>query len=208
MTKEDVITKKDIHKFLKEIGIKKNDTVLIHTSMRAIGETEGGCDGIIDAFCSYLSEGLFLVPSHTWENVNPENPVYDVRKTIPCIGALPTVAAFRKDGVRSLHPTHSVTAFGKRAAEFVEIEKNSQTPCSPDGAWAKLADENASILLIGVGLSSCTFIHAIDEMLELPDRISEPFMIKVTDYDGNEEERKMSKHMKTGSANYENYRKN
>ena len=125
MTKEDVITKKDIHKFLKEIGIKKNDTVLIHTSMRAIGETESGCDGIIDAFCSYLSEGLFLVPSHTWENVNPENPVYDVRKTIPCIGALPTVAAFRKDGVRSLHPTHSVTAFGKRAAEFVEIEKST-----------------------------------------------------------------------------------
>ncbi|MBO7254287.1 MAG: hypothetical protein J6V36_03190 [Clostridia bacterium] len=44
-------TKKEIFEFLEKAGIKRNDTVLIHTSMKSIGEVEGGCDGIIDSFC-------------------------------------------------------------------------------------------------------------------------------------------------------------
>lgn len=129
-----MLTKVDIHEFLIKNGIKKDDTVLIHTSMKAIGEVEGGCDGLIDGFVSYLTDGLFLVPTHTWANVNVKQPIYDVRSTVPCIGALPTVAAFRKDGIRSLHPTHSLAAFGSRAAEFIRGEEFATTPCFLGGA--------------------------------------------------------------------------
>ena len=110
-----MVTKQNVFDCLSGLGIKSTDTVMIHTSMRAIGGVEGGCDGLIDAFSEYLSDGLFLIPTHTWANVNKKQPIYDSRSTEPCIGALPTVAAFRKDGVRSLHPTHSLAAFGKRA---------------------------------------------------------------------------------------------
>ena len=94
-----MINRSDVHEFLKSAGIKPTDTVLIHTSMRSLGEVEGGCDGLIDAFKSYLADGLFIVPTHTWATVGPKNPVYDPKKSLPCIGALPTVAAFRPDGV-------------------------------------------------------------------------------------------------------------
>jgi aminoglycoside 3-N-acetyltransferase len=53
-----MLTQSDIHAFLQSNGIQQNDTVLVHTSMRTIGEVEGGCDGLIDAFKSYLAEGL------------------------------------------------------------------------------------------------------------------------------------------------------
>lgn len=203
-----MLRKEDIHAFLDETGAKKDGTILVHTSMRAIGDVENGCDGLIDGFCSYLTEGLFLVPTHTWSNVNRTNPVYDVRKTVPCIGALPTVAAFRKDGVRSLHPTHSMAAFGKRAREYVACEKLAETPCSPTGAWGKLLDEHATVLLIGVGLKRYTFLHAVDEMLDLPGRLSEPFTVSVTDENGVETKRSLRHHTpKTGSANFDNYRK-
>ena len=78
-----MITEKDIHVFLKKIGIKPDDTVLVHTSMRAIGEVQGGCDGLIDAFVSYLCDGLFIVPTHTWGCVGANDPVFDVKKTAP-----------------------------------------------------------------------------------------------------------------------------
>ncbi len=202
-----MITQADIHAFLKRVGIKKTDTVLAHTSMRAIGAVEGGCDGLIDGFVSYLTEGLFLVPTHTWDNVGKDQPVFDVRTTKPCIGALPTVAAFRTDGVRSLHPTHSVAAFGKRAAEFVKGEEKATSPCPAGGVWARLYDENAKILLIGVGLNRNTYIHAVDEMLDLPERLAAPIPLTVIDYEGKEHTLLYQKHGKTGSESFDTFRK-
>ena len=202
-----MLTQAQLHTFLQEIGIKPSDTVLIHTSMRALGEVEGGCDGLIDGFISYLTEGLFLVPTHTWANVGVKNPVFDVRITVPCIGALPTVAAFRKDAVRSLHPTHSVAAFGKRAAEFVRGEELACSPCPAGGVWQRLYDEDAKILLLGVGLDKNTYIHAVDEMVDVPNRLKPPISLTVIDQDGKCHALSYCKHGNAGSEYFENYRK-
>lgn len=202
-----MLTKQDIFEFLRGSGISSSDTVLVHTSMRAIGTVDGGCDGLIDAFKEYLSDGLFLIPTHTWANVGVDNPVYDVKRTVPCIGALPTVAAFREDGVRSLHPTHSVAAFGKRAFEFVSGEEKATSPCPVGGLWARLYDEKAKILLLGVKLNRNTFIHAVDEMLDLPNRLAEPIHLTVLGHNGEKYELEYRKHAEhTGSAFFENYR--
>jgi aminoglycoside 3-N-acetyltransferase len=175
--------------------------------MRALGPVEGGCDGLLDAFCSYLTEGLFLVPTHTWDNVTAEQPVFDVRTTPPCIGALPNVAAFRPDGVRSLHPTHSVAAFGARAEEFVRGEERATSPCGPGGVWARLYDEDATILLLGVKLNRNTYLHAVDEMLDLAGRLEEPIPLTVIDGMGTHHALSFRKHAAhTGSENFENYR--
>ena len=206
-----MVNKTDIHNFLKELGIKDSDTVLIHTSMRAIGEVENGCDGVIDAFTSYLTNGLLVIPTHTWANVGASNPVFDVRSTIPCIGALPTVAAFRKDGVRSLHPTHSVAVFGKRAKQFVSGEENALTPCPMGGVWSRLYDENAKILLLGVNLNSNTYMHAVDERYDVKQRygkpvyLDNPIELTVIDYDGNSSVRQFKKHGWNGSREFEVY---
>ena len=198
-----MLTANEIHQFLKENGIKPTDTVLIHTSMRALGGVEGGCDGLIDAFQSYLTDGLFIVPTHTWANVGADQPVYDVRKTLPCIGALPTVAAFRKDGIRSMHPTHSVAAFGKRAEEFVAGEENCTSPCPVGGVWSRLYDEDAKILLLGVKLNRNTYIHAVDELLNIPNRLRDPIPLTLIDYDGNARVIQFRKHGQTGSEEYD-----
>lgn len=202
-----MLTRADIHEFLEENGIGRGETVLIHASMRSLGDLEGGCDGLIDAFTSYLTEGLLIIPTHTWATVGPKNPIFDVSKTEPCIGALPTVAAFRSDGIRSLHPTHSVAAFGKRAKEFIRGEEFATSPCSSGGVWQRLFDEDAKILLIGVGLDRNTYIHAIDEMLLLPDRLADEVDITVIGYEGERYSVRMRPHGVTGSRNFENYRR-
>lgn len=203
-----MLTREDIHEFLKEAGIERDDTVLVHTSMRSLGGVEGGCDGLIDAFVSYLDEGLFLVPTHTWGTVGRSVSEYDVRASEPCIGALPTVAAFRKDGVRSLHPTHSVAAFGKRAAEFVRGEEKAQTPCPVDGLWARLYDEDAKILLLGVLMNRNTYIHAVDEMIGVEGKLRQDSIpLTVIGYEGERYTTSLRPHFSGGSAHFENYRK-
>ena len=182
-----MFSKNDLIDQIKAMGITPSDTVLIHTSMRAVGEVENGAHGVIDAFRDYLTDGLFLVPTHTWANVSREQPVYDVRSTVPCIGALPRAAAFRADGVRSLHPTHSIWATGKGAEEYIKNEENAPTPGTPGYAWDRLAEAGAKILLIGVGNDKNTFIHSVDEVLDIPDRLSEErFEVTIIDADGKE----------------------
>ncbi len=202
-----MVTRNDIHEFLKENGIKSNDTVIIHTSMRSLGGVEGGCDGLIDAFTSYLSDGLFIIPTHTWATVGSKTDTYEVKTSIPCIGALPTVAISRRDGVRSLHPTHSMTAFGKRAKEFLKGEEKATSPCQIGGAWARLYDEGAKILLIGVGLERNTYIHAVDEMIDVPERLGTPREVKIIGYNGERYETTFRPHARNTSTYFPNYEK-
>lgn len=164
-------TKKELMKQIEEMGIGSEDTVVVHVSLKAVGMAEGGGDTVLSAFTEYLKEGLFLVPTHTWATVNRENPVYDRKITPSCLGVLPGLALVREDGVRSLHPTHSMKAFGQRARAYVEGEELCKTPTPPEGCWGRLCGENAKILLIGVGQERNTYLHAVEEELDVPNRL-------------------------------------
>ena len=181
-----MITGSDIIAFLKSSGIRPDDKVTVHCALRSIGKIENGADGLIDAFCAYLSDGLLIVPAHTWDTVGREHPYYDVRTTEPCIGTLAKIAAFRPDGVRSLHPTHSVAVFGRGAAEYVQGEEHSASPAPVGGCLSRLYEEHGKVLLLGVGHDKNTYLHAVDERLQIPDRLNpDAFPITIRDYDGN-----------------------
>jgi aminoglycoside 3-N-acetyltransferase len=100
-----------------------------------------------------------------------------------------------------------VAVFGKRAKDFVRGEELATTPAFPGGVWQRLYDERATILLLGVGLNRNTYIHAVDEMIDLPDRLDTPISLTVIDYDGKRYELTYQKHGQTGSEFFENYRK-
>ena len=202
-------TKEIIKRQLKEMGIKPDDTVIIHTSFKAVGEVEGGPCTFIDAFCEYLSEGLFIVPTQTWANVNKEHPIYDPQTTEPCIGLIPRTAYKRGDGIRSLHPTHSMWVHGKGAESFIKGEENVQTPAPVGGAWWRLGEVGAKILLIGVDHGRNTYIHVADEIAELDDRLVElPWIVTVKGYDGKEITTHLFRnHGRTGSLNFNRFEK-
>ena len=182
-----MISKHDIFQLLESQGVRHDDVVTIHASLRAPGPIEGGADGLIDALTEYLQDGLLLVPTHTWAVVNRANPFFDVRSTIPNIGTLARVAAFRPDAVRSLHPTHSLAVFGRNAREFVQGEERSATPAPMGGCLSRLYELNGKILLLGVGHERNTYLHAVDERMDIPNRLQpEGFRITITDWEGNQ----------------------
>ena len=112
-------TKAELKQQLQNAGLTGKETILIHSSMKAIGEVESGADTVLDAWMEYFADGLLLLPTHTWANVNAEHPVYDYRSTPSCVGLLTNLFRQRAGVVRSLHPTHSLAGFGKGAAEYL-----------------------------------------------------------------------------------------
>ncbi|PJH69454.1 AAC(3) family N-acetyltransferase, partial [Salmonella enterica subsp. enterica serovar Typhimurium] len=71
------------------------------------------------------------------------------------------------------HPTHSVAALCEDAKSFTEGEEQVDTPCARESVYGKLLDRKAQILLVGVDLLRNTFIHGVEEWMDVPGRLTE-----------------------------------
>lgn len=171
-------TKESLIKDIEQSGIRKTGTLLIHSSMKAVGEVEGRGDTVLDAFIEYMKEGLLLFPTHSWSDKNLKDCIYDPKTEPACVGILPNLFMKRAEAIRSMHPTHSVTAIGSKAKAYVQrdsdVVRNSDvlTPCPRNGCFAGLYDEEAQLLFLGATLKTNTFIHSVEEWLNIPDRIN------------------------------------
>ena len=58
-------TKEQLKKQVENMGLTGEETILIHSSMKSIGEVEGGADTVLDALIEYFGHGLLLLPTHT-----------------------------------------------------------------------------------------------------------------------------------------------
>ena len=166
-------TKKDLIKDFKEIGIDPEGTLLVHSSMKAVGEVEGRADTVIDAFMEYMKDGLLVFPTHSWSEENNEDDIFNPKTEKSCVGILTNIFRKREGVLRSLHPTHSLAAYGKDAKDFIKGEEKRNTPCPREGAYGKLYDRNAQILFLGCTLKSNTFIHGVEEWNQIPNRLGE-----------------------------------
>ena len=167
-----LITKKDILNQLEDMSHVRGKVVIVHTSIKAIGEIDGGANTLLSALIEYFAydSGLLLVPTHTWDST-----VYDMTKAESCIGVLPKTAAAHPEALRTAHPTHSMAIFGekKRAEEFAKGEDSVDSPTNPKGCYGKIYDEDGYVLLIGVGQDKNTYLHCVEEMLDVPKRLTE-----------------------------------
>lgn len=158
---------------LESMGLKGDETILIHSSMKAIGAVDGGADTVLDAWMEYFKDGLLLLPTHTWKTVNADNPVYNPYTTPSCVGLLTNMFMKRDGVIRSLHPTHSMSGYGKNAAEYLAGEEYNNTPCTPGGCYDRLKEIGGKVLLVGVGHERNTYIHSVEEVLNVPNRLSD-----------------------------------
>lgn len=166
-------TKFSLMKQLEEMGLDRSGTVLVHSSMKSIGDVEGGADTVLDALSEYMKDGLLVLPTHTWSFINADNPKFYVEESPSCVGILPELFRKRAGVVRSLHPTHSVAALGRDALEFTSDDHRFDTPCARGSAWGKLLDRKATILLVGVDLKRNTFIHGVEEWVDIAGRLTD-----------------------------------
>lgn len=178
-------TREMLKEHLREMGLKPTDAVMIHSSMKSIGEVEGRADTVLDALMEYFADGLLMLPTHTWGTVNANHPVFDPAEEPSCVGLLTNLFMKRPGVLRSLHPTHSMAVWGKAGEAFIRGEEHAASPCPPGGAWDRLREIGAKILLLGVTHVNNTFIHVVDEAFDVPDRLVDtPLTISVKMPDG------------------------
>lgn len=179
-----MITKQQLLRQLSEMGLHPQDSIMIHSSMKAIGDVEGGADTVVDALMEYFSDGLLMTPTHTWRQMSETYNIFDPATEPACVGIIPNIFMHRPGVVRSLHPTHSIAAYGVGAADYIKDDETFHTPCDPKGCFGRLRDIHAKILLVGVTHARNTYIHSIEESMDVKERLTEKpvtFYVKLPD---------------------------
>lgn len=74
------IYKEDIVQGLTELGLKRGDVVIVHTSLKSIGYVCGGAQTVIEALIEVVtSEGTIVMPTQSWKNLDPETGALECR---------------------------------------------------------------------------------------------------------------------------------
>jgi len=168
------VTKEDIKKGLRKLGLKNGAIVGVHSSLSSLGYVDGGADAVIEALLEVVGqEGTIVMPTHSTNIVEVERTPeeiamgvtwlykilpYDPKETPCSTGTIPETFRKRKGAIRSSHPTHSLSAIGPKAEELIE-------------GWHKSLESDAYILLIGADLSICTAMHLAEKHTQFPQHI-------------------------------------
>lgn len=145
--------------------VKSGDTVIVHASARSVGRVVGGAPVIVRAIQEMLGpEGTVLVPSFS---APQENGLFELTQTPSRTGFISECLRRDPGSFRSMHPTHSVTGWG-RLARSLTAGHEMTTALGPDSPLHKAAKQGAAILMIGCDLTACSLIHVAEALVRPP----------------------------------------
>ena len=176
------VTLRQLVSDLKALGVTKGGTVMMHSSLSALGPVEGGAEVVIDAvFGAIGSEGTLLVPA--FRDGGTGIPSDFSNTDCDCLtpdglcssrqpgfqGVIPETVRRRPGNIRSCHPTHSWVGLGPAARNLLREHRSSPTPCGPGNPFEKMAPDDC-VLLLGVGMDRVTLWHYYEERVGVPYR--------------------------------------
>jgi aminoglycoside 3-N-acetyltransferase len=172
---------------LAALGLREGDTVIVHSSLRAVGWVPGGRVAVVQALLDVLGPaGTLVVPTQTSDNSDPKHwqhpPVPEawwpvIREQTPAFdpavsptrGLSVLVEAVRTwpGAFRSSHPQTSFAAVGAQAAALMATHE-LDSHLGEGSPLAALERADAQVLLIGVGFDVCTAFHLAEYRVPTP----------------------------------------
>ncbi len=154
---------------LYKAGIRRGHKLIVHSSFKSIrfeGVPEDACRAFMDAV---TKDGILMMVTHTYCFRYKPNAarVFDHTKTRSEVGAM-SDAFFCIPGVeRSLHPTHSVAAWGRSARDYLKEHHKGDTMGKTSPLYRLCAD-GGDIMMMGCPLSSCAAFHVAEFLAGVP----------------------------------------
>ena len=154
----DMVTKAQLVRDLKALGVERGMDVMVHSSLSKIGRVVGGPGTVVEALLAVIGRrGTLVMPSFNHGEAYVYNPLTTPTKN----GAIPDAMWRRPDAVRSLQPSHPVAAIGPKAAALCagHLAAGIWGADSPIG---RLIHGGGYLLSIGVRQTSSTAYHVAE----------------------------------------------
>lgn len=172
---------------LRALGVRPGETLLLHSSLSALGWVCGGAVSVVQGLLDALGpNGTLTVPTQTGGNSDPARwrrpPVpeewwAEIRASMPAydpavtpgdgMGAIAETVRRWPGALRSAHPQTSFAALGPRAAAITD---GHATDCSlgEHSPLARLEEHDARVLLLGTTFATCTSFHLAEYRIASP----------------------------------------
>src|SRR6476660_317534 len=149
----------DLFVGLRKLGVRPGSVLLVHSSFNSFtGFTGKTTDVNLALLDSVATTGTVLMPtlpfSGTAVDYVASGPVFDARTTPSRMGLLTELFRRQPGTVRSVHPTHSVAAFGPMAEQLIADHHLTKTPCGKGTPYGRLLDTDGHILFMGTDISA------------------------------------------------------
>ena len=111
-------------------------------------------------------------------------------------GKISETLRLREGSIRSVHPTHSIVAFGPLAKEITKNHEKSKAPFDEKSPFYKLANRKSYVLMLGTENNS--MIHYVQNKINFPNL----FLKKVYEFKYKNKVMKTKLHHPNGSIKY------
>jgi aminoglycoside 3-N-acetyltransferase len=170
-------------KILRNIGLKKNDIVFVHSNLSNLSFKKNFFEICEDLYQSIIyiigNESSLLVPTFTYQNFNDKR-IFKNKETFSETGLFPEFIRLKKNSQRTNHPLYSLSGVGKNLdLIFKDINRNSTGKGSP---FERMYKFDVKILHIDIQLvHACTFLHFVEEQMNVPYRYSKYYDYQIID---------------------------
>jgi aminoglycoside 3-N-acetyltransferase len=197
-----VWTRKDLTDQLTALGLKAGDVVMVHASLRAIGEVAGGPDEVHLAIKDAVGpDGTMLMyascPAYVDEvgrgNLTPEQEA-EVLEKLPVFDPYTARSARDNGALVELFRTYPDSRVNEHPARFVVWGKQSDFLLSYQ-PWnfafgrgsllERFVELSGKILLLGSDHDAVTFLHYAEHVGEFPDKRIARFRVPILEHGNN-----------------------
>lgn len=158
---------------LRQLGIAQGDALFIHSSLKSLGFVEGGPAAVIGALQDAVGpQGTLVLPTYYMPGGTIQatcemaDYVFDARRHGTHMGALPEAFLATGGVQRSIHPTHSVSAWGRHAAAVTADHHRAPSVFGVGSPWERFLNlPQAKVLGLGISMGPVTFYHLAEDLM-------------------------------------------
>jgi aminoglycoside 3-N-acetyltransferase len=216
----DMWTRADLVKHLHALGLGDGDVVMVHASLRAIGDVAGGPDevhlAIKDAITADGTLIMYASCPRYYDEVGRGNLTSDeerdVLEKLPAFDAASARSARDNGALVELFRTWPGSRTNNHVARFVAWGKHTDYLFSVQpwdfafgrgSALERFTELNGRILMLGADHDNVTYLHYAEHIADFPDKRIKRFKVPVL-VDGNREWRDMTE-VDTSEKAHENW---